>query len=57
MLENLKGRDYFEDICVDERIILEWLFGQVWEDLDWMHLVQNRDKWQVFVNTVMNLQV
>jgi len=27
----------------------------VWEDVDWMHLAQNRERWRVFVNTAMNL--
>jgi hypothetical protein len=27
------------------------------EGVDWIHLVQNRDEWQAFVNTVMNLLV
>jgi hypothetical protein len=27
-LENLKGRDRFEDLCIDGRIILEWILGQ-----------------------------
>jgi hypothetical protein len=26
-----------------------------WEDVDWIHLAQDRDQWQVLVNTVMNL--
>jgi hypothetical protein len=25
--------------------------------VDWIHLAQNKDKWQALVNTVMNLQV
>jgi hypothetical protein len=28
-----------------------------WEDVDWIHLVQDRDQWQAFVNTIMNLRV
>jgi sarcosine oxidase delta subunit len=28
-----------------------------WEGVEWIHLAQNRDWWQVLVNTVMNLQV
>jgi hypothetical protein len=26
-------------------------------DVDWIHLVQDRDQWQALVNTVKNLQV
>jgi hypothetical protein len=28
-----------------------------WEGMDWMNLAQDTDKWQVLVNTVMNLRV
>jgi hypothetical protein len=28
-----------------------------WEGVDWIHLAQDRDQWQAFVNIVMNLQV
>jgi hypothetical protein len=28
-----------------------------WGGVDWIDLAQNRDKWRVFVNAVMNLQV
>jgi hypothetical protein len=28
-----------------------------WEDVDWIHLVQDRDQWQALVNTVMDLRV
>jgi hypothetical protein len=27
------------------------------EGVDWIHLVQDRDQWQVLVNTIMNLLV
>jgi hypothetical protein len=26
-------------------------------DVDWIHLAQDRERWQAFVNTVMNLRV
>jgi hypothetical protein len=26
-------------------------------DVDWIHLAQDRDRWQALVNTVMNLRV
>jgi hypothetical protein len=28
-----------------------------WEVVDWIHLAQDRDKWQTPVNTVINLWV
>jgi hypothetical protein len=28
-----------------------------WEGMDWIHLVQETEKWQALVNMVMNLQV
>jgi hypothetical protein len=28
-----------------------------WEDVDWIHLVQDRDQCRALVNTVMNLQL
>jgi hypothetical protein len=27
-----------------------------WEGVNWIHLAQDRDKWQAVVNTVMNLR-
>jgi hypothetical protein len=29
----------------------------VCEDVDWIHVAQDRDQWQAFVNMVMNLQI
>ena len=28
-----------------------------WGDIDWIELAQDKDRWQVRVNAVMNLQV
>ena len=28
-----------------------------WDDMDWIGLAQNRDRWQELVNVVMNLRV
>jgi hypothetical protein len=56
--ENLKGRDYLEDLGMDGKIILELILGEKgWGVVDWMPLAWNRDCWWAVVNTVMNLQV
>jgi hypothetical protein len=26
-----------------------------WEDMDWIHLAEDRDKWQAVVNIVINI--
>jgi hypothetical protein len=28
-----------------------------WDGVDWIDMVQDKDKWRALVNTVMNLQV
>jgi hypothetical protein len=28
-----------------------------WDDMDWTHLAQDREKWRALVDTVMNIQV
>jgi len=49
---NLKERDHFENLDTDGRIILKF-FGM----REWITLAHNGDKWQAFVNTVMNIWV
>jgi len=46
-----------QDIRVHGRIILKWILEIKWEGVDWMNLLQNRDKWLAVVNTVMKLWV
>jgi hypothetical protein len=28
----------------------------LWEDVDWMHVAQDTNRWRAVVNTVMNIQ-
>jgi len=41
--ESLKGRDYSEDLGVDGKIILEWILENQWDDMDRIHLAQDRE--------------
>jgi hypothetical protein len=45
------------DPGVDERIKLKWIFKKWDGGMDWLELVQDRDRWQDLVNAVMNLRV
>jgi len=43
---------------VDGKNKSEMYFRELqWEVVDWVHLVQNRDKWLAVVSTVMNIWV
>jgi hypothetical protein len=50
-------KNYLEDLGVEGRITLKWLFEKWYGGLDWIHLAQGRDTWRAFVKAVMNLQV
>jgi hypothetical protein len=50
-----EGKDYADDLGVNGKIILNWIFGL--EDVDWMHLAEDRDQCRAVVNTVMNLRI
>jgi hypothetical protein len=54
---NLKERDHFKVPGIEGRIILRWILRKCEGDMDWIDLAQDRDRWQVLVNVVMNLQV
>jgi hypothetical protein len=56
--ENLKGRkDHLKDKGMNGRITLKYVLNEYYEDMDRIHLTQDRDQWQAFVNMVMKIQV
>jgi hypothetical protein len=46
-----------KDPGVDVRIILKWIFEKWNGEIDWIYLVQDRDRLWAAVNAVMNLWV
>jgi hypothetical protein len=49
--------DHLEDSGIDGRIIIKWIFERLGGGVDWIDLVQDRDRWQALVYMVMNLRV
>jgi hypothetical protein len=57
LVGKLEGKDNLEDLGIVEKIILKWIRWTVLEDVDWIHLSQDRDRRQALLNTVMTLGV
>jgi hypothetical protein len=39
-----------ENLGIDGRIILEWIFKKWEADMGWFDVARNRDRWRAFVN-------
>lgn len=51
---NIRERDQVEDLDVDERVILKWIY-KIWiGGMDWIDLTKNRDRRLALVKAVMN---
>jgi hypothetical protein len=38
----MKGRGYFDNVCLDERRILSWIIKTIaYEDVNWIHLAKD----------------
>jgi hypothetical protein len=50
-------KDYLEDLSVDWRIILKWIF-KTWDGgMDWIDVAQDRGRRRAVVNSVMSVRV
>jgi hypothetical protein len=50
-LGDFKEGVHLLDFGIDGKVVLKWIFRK------WINLAQDRDKWQVLVSMVVNLQV
>ena len=53
----MRERNHLEELGVDGRIILKWIFRKCDRSLDWTDLVQNRNRSRFLANAVKNLRV
>jgi hypothetical protein len=54
---NLREGNHLKDPGIDGRIILKCIFSKWVGSMDCIDLAQERDRWRVLVNIVMELQV
>jgi len=53
----MKERVHLEDLGIECKIKLKWISMKKWEEVDCIHLTQNRHKWQAAMNMIMKFQV
>jgi hypothetical protein len=54
---DLREIHHLEDLGIDGRIILKWIFTKWGGVMRWIDLVQDRDRWRAVVSGVMKLRV
>jgi hypothetical protein len=52
-----EGKRPLEDQGICGRMGSEWILGRLAWGVEWIQLVQDRDRWRGLVNTVMDLRV
>jgi len=51
---NLRERDHLENLRVDGRITLKWIFKKLDGGIDWIDQAHGSDRWRASANAVMN---
>jgi len=54
---NLTERNHLEDLGLDGRVLLKWIFKNWNGSIDWIDLAQDRDRWRSVVKVAMNLRI
>ena len=54
---SLREGGHLEDLGLDGRIILKWIFEEWFGSVEWIDPAQDRDRWRTVLNAVMNLWV
>jgi hypothetical protein len=54
---DLRERGHLDDLGLDERITLRWVFRKLDGGMDWINLAQDRDRCRAFADVVVNLRV
>jgi hypothetical protein len=55
--ESRKEKYLSEDQGVDGRMGQKWSLEIMVGGVEWNYLAQDRDRWQAFLNTVMNIRI
>jgi len=57
LVGDVRERDHFQEQGIGGRIILKWTFKKCDGSMDWIDLAEDRDRWQLLANAVMNYRV
>lgn len=55
--ENLKQRNYPEDLGIDGILILKGIQKIRWKCVEWVHMPMNKKEWTALVNMAMSNRV
>jgi hypothetical protein len=51
------GRNHLEDLGLDGRLLLKWIFKHWNGSIDWIDLAQDRNRWRSVVKVAMKLRI